>query len=162
VITKADARKRGKEFRKHLDPEFVLHASTIISDRLQRAIDWNAIQSVNVYQQIHAQNEVETDRFVRWLEEQHPVISIHRQSTQPIFPNDTFDVVIVPCLAIDKRGARIGYGGGSYDRYLADHRASTIIALCYEGQVLEQIETEAFDIRPNIIVTEEKIRDLRD
>ncbi|MBD2703599.1 5-formyltetrahydrofolate cyclo-ligase [Spirosoma sp. BT702] len=44
------------------------------------------------------------------------------QSIEPTIPSSQFDVVLVPLLCFDKRGHRVGYGKGFYDRYLADCR----------------------------------------
>jgi len=55
--------------------------------------------------------------------------------------------MLTPGLAFDRRGARIGYGKGLYDRYLSEHAGEqiTMIALCYDFQLLDYIETEPFD-----------------
>ena len=56
-------------------------------------------------------------------------------------------LMLTPGLAFDRRGARIGYGKGLYDRYLSEHAGEqiTMIALCYDFQLLDYIETEPFD-----------------
>ncbi len=55
------------------------------------------------------------------------------------------DYMIIPALAIDKRGYRLGYGKGFYDRYLMTNRPKTAIGVIYSFQLIEQIETNAFD-----------------
>ncbi len=161
MITKTEARERAKKYRKQLSPDSVEHISYSITDTLKKAMDWQRVHSVNVYQQIHNQNEIQTDRFIVWLEESQPHITVHKQSTQPIFPTDSFDVIIIPCLAADGQGNRVGYGGGSYDKYLKGHEEARIIALCYEDAVFDEVEAEPHDIKPHMIITEEKTRDLR-
>lgn len=60
--------------------------------------------------------------------------------------NDPTALVLMPGLAFDKAGHRIGYGGGFYDRFLAEEPNHPTLALCYAFQMLPSIETEEFDI----------------
>lgn len=64
--------------------------------------------------------------------------------------------VLVPGLAFDKSGGRMGFGKGYYDRLLEKTTAKKI-ALCYDFQLFDKIPTEAHDVPMDIIVTEEKI-----
>lgn len=54
------------------------------------------------------------------------------------------DLLIVPGLVFDHNHYRIGYGGGYYDRYLAQYDKVTL-ALSWKGQIIEHIPTERFD-----------------
>ena len=67
------------------------------------------------------------------------------------------DVAIMPLLAVDEKGNRLGYGGGYYDRYLSRHPETFKIAYAYDGQVVGSIPTEATDIKVDAIVTEKRI-----
>ncbi len=60
--------------------------------------------------------------------------------------DDTTALVLMPGLAFDPRGHRIGYGGGFYDRFLAAEPNHPTLALCYEFQMLPELRTEEFDI----------------
>ena len=55
-------------------------------------------------------------------------------------------LVLMPGLAFDQQGHRIGYGGGFYDKFLEQEPNHPKIALCYGFQVLPSIETDVFDI----------------
>ena len=63
----------------------------------------------------------------------------------PVAEDDTA-LVLMPGLAFDPQGHRIGYGGGFYDKFLAQEGKHPTLALCYDFQVLEHLETEEFDI----------------
>ena len=60
--------------------------------------------------------------------------------------NDPTALVLMPGMAFDPQGHRLGYGGGFYDRYLATHHDHTLVALCYDFQMVDHLETEEFDI----------------
>lgn len=55
-------------------------------------------------------------------------------------------LVLMPGLAFDPQGHRIGYGGGFYDRFLAKEPHHPTLALCYEFQMQAHLDTEEFDI----------------
>ena len=60
--------------------------------------------------------------------------------------DDTTALVLMPGLAFDPQGHRIGYGGGFYDKFLAAEPNHPTLALCYEFQMLPSLETEEHDI----------------
>lgn len=65
------------------------------------------------------------------------------------------DLVLVPGVAFDKRGYRVGYGGGYYDRFFNKLEKSVIkIGLCYEMQILTEVPTDNYDIPIDYIITE--------
>jgi 5-formyltetrahydrofolate cyclo-ligase len=72
------------------------------------------------------------------------------------------DLLVVPGLAFDARGGRLGRGGGHYDRLLAarsgqkGHRP-VLLGLGFEFQIVERVPTAAHDVRLDIVVTEERV-----
>lgn len=60
--------------------------------------------------------------------------------------DDPTALVLMPGLAFDPQGHRIGYGGGFYDKFLASEPDHPTLALCYDFQMLPVLETEEFDI----------------
>ncbi len=63
------------------------------------------------------------------------------------------DLVLVPALAFDRRGGRLGWGKGCYDRFFAGLRAASAV-VCLAVQEAEGIETGPHDLRPDYIITE--------
>lgn len=59
--------------------------------------------------------------------------------------DDTTALVLMPGLAFDPQGHRIGYGGGFYDKFLAAEPTHPTLALCYAFQMREHLDTEEFD-----------------
>ncbi|MGM9987129.1 MAG: 5-formyltetrahydrofolate cyclo-ligase [Bacillaceae bacterium] len=66
------------------------------------------------------------------------------------------DLLLVPGVVFTKKGERIGYGGGYYDRYLNSHN-SYLISICFEIQIIKYIETESHDKNVMIVITEDNI-----
>lgn len=60
--------------------------------------------------------------------------------------DDTTALVLMPGLAFDPQGHRIGYGGGFYDKFLSAEPGHPTLALCYDFQMLPYLETEEFDM----------------
>jgi len=74
------------------------------------------------------------------------------------FKPNNLDLVIIPGIAFDLAGNRIGYGYGYYDRFLKQMKHDIKkIALAYEFQIVERIPAEKHDARMDMIVTEKKI-----
>ena len=64
------------------------------------------------------------------------------------------DAVVVPGLAADRRGVRLGRGGGSYDRALARVPSGTpVVLLLYDGELLEHVPEEPHDRRVDVVIT---------
>ena len=65
--------------------------------------------------------------------------------------------IIIPGLAFDRLGNRIGYGGGFYDRFLKKEPTHKKIALAYDFQLYDIIETEKFDIKVDKIILDKEV-----
>ena len=71
----------------------------------------------------------------------------------PIVPAKALDMVVVPLVAFDRTGARLGYGGGCYDRYLPTVAPECqIVGIAFDEQCVDHIPTDAHDLPlPNIV-----------
>ena len=72
----------------------------------------------------------------------------------PLVPREEIDLVLVPALCYDRRGYRLGYGGGYYDRWLAGHPAYRV-GLCRKGVLREALPAEEHDCRVDMVLTED-------
>ncbi|MDY6820571.1 MAG: 5-formyltetrahydrofolate cyclo-ligase [Deferribacterota bacterium] len=70
---------------------------------------------------------------------------------------DQVDVIVVPGLAYDIRGNRLGRGAGFYDKVLKNLKVKFRIAFAYDFQVLDSIPADDLDERVDFVITEKKI-----
>lgn len=66
--------------------------------------------------------------------------------------DDPTALVLMPGMAFDRQGHRIGYGGGYYDKFLAAEPDHPTVALCFDFQVVEQLPVEEFDIPVKLVL----------
>ena len=72
---------------------------------------------------------------------------------EPIFAPAMLDIIIVPGIAFDRIGHRIGRGGGFYDRLLPQYHAVRI-GVCFEFQCLESVPSKSHDCPIDLLITE--------
>lgn len=73
------------------------------------------------------------------------------QQPQPL------DLIIVPGVAFDRQGNRIGMGKGYYDRFLSAQKGALRVALAYSEQVLDQVPHKPYDEPVDMIITEDEV-----
>jgi 5-formyltetrahydrofolate cyclo-ligase len=88
----------------------------------------------------------------------------YRKIREPIaqqckeIPIGNIELAIIPGIAFDERGGRIGHGTGFYDRFIPDLDVTTRkVALAFECQIVPQIPMEPHDRYIDIIITEERV-----
>ena len=78
--------------------------------------------------------------------------------TEPIengpVADDGTALVLMPGLAFDPDGHRVGYGGGFYDRFLEAEPNHPLVALCYDFQLFDHLEVEVHDIPVDRVITD--------
>lgn len=180
---KEQAREVVLTKRKKLTTKFSEIHNREIAENLRRLPTWRSSQTVHVYLPIEGKNEINTWPIVEWLlENGHEVWTSHlpkdetqdgfcRITNSTKFGKDRFGaplpleqvskevnptVIIVPCLAVDKNGNRLGYGSGWYDMFLANHPKTTKIGLIYNQFFLDEIPHEPHDIKLDLIITESR------
>lgn len=170
-------RKQIKELKKHQEASRLMTASRILFEQLEKHPHFIAARTVLLYHSLS--DEVQTHDFVeRWYTRKKiilPVIQgdelILRQYTgkdclaigafyieEPTGPSFTdyhqIDLAIIPGVAFDRQGNRLGRGKGYYDKLLPQ-LASYNIGICYQFQTQEKIPSEPFDIRMDEVWTED-------
>ena len=65
--------------------------------------------------------------------------------------DDPTALVLMPGMVFDRQGHRIGYGGGYYDKFLAQEPEHPTVALCYDFQLLEDLPAEDFDVPVDLL-----------
>jgi 5-formyltetrahydrofolate cyclo-ligase len=76
---------------------------------------------------------------------------------EPVGPptDEVIDVVVLPALSLDRRGGRLGYGGGHFDRFLAGRAAgAATIGAVFDTQLVDVVPTLPHDVVLDVIVTE--------
>lgn len=181
-MEKAELRKEIKAKRKALTPDEVNFASESISNSLWETDAFTKANTVMVY--ISAFNEVSTVAIVEKLLSlgKRVIVPVSDTATETLIlsyiedmsslsegaygilepklirtANATdIDCVLVPGIAFDVNGNRMGFGKGYYDKLLAQTSAVKI-GLCYDFQLVQNIAAEAHDIPMDIIITEKRI-----
>ena len=72
----------------------------------------------------------------------------------PAIPKGDISVALIPHLMCDREGYRLGWGGGYYDRWLADFPGFTV-CVCRPGRLAERIPREDFDVPVKLVLIEE-------
>ncbi len=78
------------------------------------------------------------------------------QADLPVIPPEAIDLVLVPGLAYDQEGWRLGYGGGYYDRFLKGFMG-TSLGVIYDALLLNALPHDANDVQMDFIVSENGI-----
>lgn len=186
-MTKAEIRAAMLARRAALEPGEREARSAAIAERLYRTPAWAAARTVHAYVGIDAEvatgpildaaraagKRVACPRVVR----RPPGLASHaiagpgdlvegpRGLLEPLAecalvePGE-IDLVLVPGLAFDRSGGRIGYGAGYYDRFLATTPAERV-GLAFSLQVVDRVPREEHDVDVDRIVTEDETIDCR-
>lgn len=82
-----------------------------------------------------------------------------KEDCETVIP-DQHTLCVCPALSCDMRGYRLGFGGGYYDRYLADF-SGVKAALCYADSMIPRIQEDDFDIKMDVIHTDSFTRTMK-
>ncbi len=177
-MDKATLRRELREKRRALSAEEIETASTALAERLFAHPLYRAAKTVYVY--LSANHEVRTDgiaararqdgkrvaapkvcgnelRFF-FIEEDALLLPGSFGILEPVDGAEADDptaLVLLPGLAFDRLGCRLGYGGGYYDRFLAREPMHPTVALCYGFQLLDRLPTEPHDIPADAVLAAE-------
>jgi len=93
------------------------------------------------------------DAETRWLQRAH---GIREPAVSAVAAPDELRVIVVPGVAFDARGGRLGHGSGHFDRLLAQSSA-LLVGLCPENRLVESVPMESHDVRMDVVVTEKRM-----
>lgn len=179
-------RSQLQEERDHIPEATRAVFSRVIVERLIQTIDWNEIRRLHCYVPMTRRSEVDVWALLHYLWRQWPTIEVavpgplqsgrplayainaqtmwHKTTRIPspiepeVITDDTFDVVIVPCLGFDSDRYRLGYGSGYYDRFLSTQTQATFFGVAFwAGYVAGGLPHEKHDVALGQIVTEEMV-----
>lgn len=182
-MTKKEAREFITEKKNNLSKEEVALYSKMIADRLVTSDYWNNAQVIYLYmsynQEVVTYGLIEaalvsgktiaipkiynkTNMEFCFIKDFDDICEGYCNIPEPIsnnISNEKEVLIIMPGLAFDENKNRIGYGGGFYDKYLANHSDVNFlkVALCFDFQLLDNIETEEHDAKVDVIITPSKI-----
>lgn len=173
-MEKSDIRKKINSMRRMLSEAERLSAATDVFDRLEKTAAFLMADKVLMYHSLP--DELSTHQFLRkWGARKHFFLPRVNGVNLDILPYeetrlelgsfhieeptgcDTVDpseieLIIVPAVAYDRKGNRLGRGKGFYDRLLAEARA-TKIGVGYEFQLIDELPAEPHDVPMDVIIT---------
>jgi len=185
MTDKVELRRQIRDQRRQLAPAWIRQTSDRIQQRLLALAEWNAARQVCCY--LATAMEVQTGRILDagwqahkriWAPAFHPAHASYEcallkrdtalkagphQIPEPEKPDwsnpENLDLVVIPGLAFDPQGNRIGHGKGHYDNFLARAamRTALKIGLAFAFQMRARVAVTAHDVGLDIVVTEDSV-----
>ncbi len=81
--------------------------------------------------------------------------------TNPELSPEKLELIVVPGVAFDRRGGRLGYGGGFYDRLFVEAKKARRVALAFSCQLTETLPLEPHDVLMHALITEKELIEFR-
>lgn len=174
-MTKYDIRLRIKTLKAMLDEVEKLTASEAVFDRLEHMAAFQLAEKVLMYHSLP--DELDTKRFLnKWKDKKKfflPRVNgavlellpydesrleigsfhIEEPTGNETHPVEEMEIIIVPGVAFDRKGRRLGRGKGFYDRLLQTAKA-TKIGVAYDFQLVDEVPSENHDVGMDLVITE--------
>jgi len=166
AMDKKELRTQIKTLKKQHSKESLLEQSRLILNKLENHKSFVEAKTVMLYSSLP--DEVDTHDFLeRWRNEKKIILptvvgddivpvelsketdfavgdfNILEPQNEPY--NGSYDLIIVPGVAFDRNGNRIGRGKGYYDRFLSKHIEVKRIGICFDFQLVDEVPTEPHD-----------------
>ncbi|MBQ8109626.1 MAG: 5-formyltetrahydrofolate cyclo-ligase [Clostridia bacterium] len=178
-MDKKALRRAIGEKKRALSPEQIEARSRVLADRLFATEPYKACASLYAY--LSFNQEVRTRAIIEraWADGKRvavpkvigdDIVFIWIDSFDSLAPQGAFNItepiedgpvaddktalVLMPGLAFDREGHRVGYGGGYYDRFLEKEKSHPLVALCYDFQMFDQLEVEEHDVPVDAVITD--------
>lgn len=186
---KSEIRYRVRQVRKALPAEARAERSGRIHERLFERPEWQRARTVLLFASMRT--EVDTGPIERRARAEGKVVACPRMTEDlkeldvrmweegvvpyaqgrlapepppdaPPCPLDTIDLVVVPAVALDPRGARIGYGAGLYDRLLPRVPRAVRVAVAFDFQLVAEVPETEGDQRVHVVLTDQRTIEVPD
>lgn len=144
-------RRHMLDFRRQLLPSVKIQADNDITRTVLAREEIQHAQVLCIYKSFP--EEVDTQNIIKTLAKLKKKIVIPPRAVNTLIDISDVAVFIVPGLAFDTSGYRIGWGVGYYDKLLA-HVSAFKIGLAYECQIVSRLPHEVYDIPMDVVITE--------
>lgn len=174
MMEKKELRANIKALKKQHAKEQLLEQSELILAKLEQDEDFKKARIVMIYSALP--DEVQTQAFLeKWRHKKKIILpTVVGDDIIPVeLAEDTgfavgdfnilepqnepyigeYDLIVVPGVAFDRNGNRIGRGRGYYDRFLCKHLNVRRIGVCFDFQLVDEVPTEPTDIRMDKIIS---------
>lgn len=174
MMEKKELRAMIKTLKRERSKEQLIEQSEAIMSKLEMDEDFMKAGTVMLYNALP--DEVQTQGFIeRWRHKKSIVLptvvgddiipvrldectgfavgdfNIMEPQNEPY--HGGYDLIVVPGVAFDRKGNRIGRGKGYYDRFLCKHLDVRRIGICFDFQLVDEVPTEPTDIKMDKVIT---------
>lgn len=175
-MDKKELRKQIKNLKNQYSPEQKIEMSRPLWQELEQNILFRQARTVLLYWSM--EDEVFTHDYVnKWAGEKTILLPCVKgdvlelrvfegmESLQPgeafgilepvgeIFTDyDAIDIIVVPGVAFDRQGNRLGRGRGYYDKILKETRVAKKVGICFDFQFVEEVPVDELDVRMDVVV----------
>lgn len=180
-LTKAALRTQARQTLAALSPEARAAASAQICRRIEALPEWTQARTVAFYAAQPSEPDLtqlfsSAGKFPCFPRVSGDALEFHRCHSKdllrpgpwailepdpiqcPVIPPSEIDLLLIPGLAFTRSGARLGRGGGFYDRFLARvHPRALKLGVCFQAQLLPALPLEIHDDEVHLVVTEEEL-----
>lgn len=174
MTSKNEIRSAIKALKKQHSKEELQAQSDIIMRKLEQHPDFIKAKKIMLYSSLP--DEVQTQDFIeKWRNQKQIILptvvgddiipveltpdtgfavgDFNILEPQNVAYTGDFDLIVVPGVAFDRQGNRLGRGKGYYDRFLCQHRATKKIGLCFDFQLVDNVPVEENDIPMDEIIS---------
>jgi len=173
-MEKKELRANIKALKKQHTKEQLLEQSEVILSKLEQDEDFKKAHIVMIYSALP--DEVQTEKFLeKWRHEKKIILptvvgddiipvelaentgfavgdfNILEPQNEPY--TGGYDLIVVPGVAFDRNGNRIGRGRGYYDRFLCKHLNVKRLGICFDFQIVDEVPTEPNDIKMDKVIS---------